>query len=195
MIDLLNTLRFNKVLDTKKIFLIALIALFILYMDFSFIFKPQIRGIGIIGPKIIKLDKDISVLNKDLAALQDLQRSGLEVKKQEESSKSKKIIYEEKMPSLLQDLSDMANNNSIKIMQIKPSKDTKLKEEVIAGVKILPIIITLELSCGYHSLGAFINALENSAQYMAVQEMKITSDPNDYLYQKVNLVLKTYVKK
>ena len=80
-------------------------------------------------------------------------------------------------------------------MQINTSKDAKVQEEVMAGERLLPVIITLDLTCGYHSLGSFINALENAGQYIDVQDMKIIRDPHNYLLQNVNLVLKTYAKK
>jgi Tfp pilus assembly protein PilO len=194
MTNLLNKLNELK-LDNKKIFLIALVGLLILYIDFAFIMKLQLQGIRALTPKIIKLKKDVDNLAKDLSWMQDLERKASKDKTQIGALKPKEIISEDKILLLLQEVSDLANMNKVKIMQINTSKDTKVQEEVIAGERLLPILITLDLSCGYHSLGSFIDALENAGQYIDVQDMKIIRDHHDYLIQNVNLVLKTYAKK
>ncbi len=193
MTNLLNKLNELK-LDNKKIFLIAFVGLLILYVDFAFIMKLQLQGIITLTPKIIKLKKDVDNLAKDLSLMQDLERKASKDKAQIGALKPKEIISENKILLLLQEVSELANKNRVKIMQINTSKDTKAQEEVIAGERLLPIIITLDLTCGYHSLGSFINALENARQYIDVQDMKIIRDPRDYLLQNVDLVLRTYVK-
>ena len=182
--------------DNKKIFIIVFVGALIVYMDFAFIMKLQLQGIRTLTPKIIKLKKDFDNLSKDLSWMHDL---GLEAGKDKAQigapDKVKEIISEDKILLLLQKVSDLANKNRVKIMQINTSKDTKVQEEVIAGERLLPIIITLDLTCGYHALGSFINALENAGQYIDVQDIKIIRDPRVYLLQNVNLVLKTYAKK
>ncbi len=194
MTNLLNKLNELK-LDNKKIFLIAFVGLLILYVDFAFIMKLQLQGIITLTPKIIKLKKDVDNLAKDLSLMQDLERKASKDKAQIGALKPKEIISENKILLLLQEVSELANKNRVKIMQINTSKDTKAQEEVIAGERLLPIIITLDLTCGYHSLGSFINALENARHFIELQDMKIIRDPHDHLLQNVNLVIKTYAKK
>lgn len=194
MTNLLNKLNALK-LDNKKIFLIALACLLMLYVDFAFMLKLQLAGIRTLTPKIIKLKKDVDNLTKDLSWLQDLEQKASKDKKQMGGLKTKEIISEDRLLLLLQEVSDLANENRVKLMQINTSKDTKVQEEVIAGERILPIIITLDLTCGYHSLGSFINALENAGYFIDLQDMKIIRDPRNYLLQNVNLVLKTYARK
>lgn len=194
MINLLNKLNELK-LDNKKIFLIVLACLLILYIDFAFIIKLQLQGIRTLTPKVIKMKKDIDFLAKDLSSMQDLERKAGKDKAQIESLRPKEIISEDKILLLLQEISDLANKNKVKIMQINTSRDKKAPEEIIAGERLSPIIITLDLTCGYHSLGTFINALENARQFIDVQDMKIIRDPRNYLLLNANLILKTYAKK
>ena len=194
MINLLNKLNELK-LDNKKIFIIVLVCLLILYIDFTFIIKLQLQGIRTLTPKVIKMKKDIDNLAKDLSSMQDLERKAGKDKAQIESLRPKEIISEDKILLLLQEISDLANKNKVKIMQINTSRDKKAPEEIIAGERLSPIIITLDLTCGYHSLGTFINALENARQFIDVQDMKIIRDPRNYLLLNANLILKTYAKK
>ena len=194
MTNLLNKLNALK-LDNKKIFLIALACLLILYVDFAFMMKLQLQGIRTLTPKMIKLKKDVDDLAKDLSRMQDLERKQSEAQKQMGALKTTEIISEDKLLLLLQEVSDIANENRVKLMQINTSKDAKVQEEVIAGERLLPVIIALDLSCGYHLLGSFINALENAGHFIDLQDIKIVRDPHNYLLQNVNLVLRTYVKK
>lgn len=173
-------------LDKKKILLIALLSFIVFYLDVALIIKLQLRGIRNASPKITKLKKDIDNLNKDLTTLQDLKNKKTEIGKAT-LLKSKKLILEEEIPSLLEYISDIANKNNIKIIKILPSREPKSDEK--------KLLITLDLSCDYHHLGSFINDLENAPDFMAVQEIKIKRDTADYLRQNVNLVLRTYVKK
>ncbi len=195
MLDLLQRLKVNKEPEKNKLIIVAILILLAICLDFVLIIKPQFRGIGAASQKMAKLKKDTSLLNKDLATMEESRREGLEAEKKAGSLPSRSIVKEEEIPLLLGNISDTANKNNVKITQIKPFRDTKQREESVAGVNILPVMITLDLSCGYHSLGSFINALENTAQFMSVQEMKITPASGDFLSQSVSLVLKTYVKK
>ena len=193
MADLTNLLHKLK-LDNKKIFVIPLIFFVILYMDFTFLMKLQLQGIRILTPKIIQLKENTVNLDKDLSMMQGL-RKKIDDKKQTGVSNIKQIISEGEMPLLLQAISDIANQDKVRIIQINTSRDTKGKEEIIAQEKLLPITVTLDLSCTYHALGGFINSLENARQFMELEDMKIMRDPRDYFLENVNLTLKTYAKR
>lgn len=189
MINLLNKIQ----LDKKKIFFIVLGSFVILYLDFVFLIGLQFKHIKNISPKIIKLKQDMENFSKELATMQDLKGKQVETK-QKALLKAKKVISEEQIALLLQSISDVANKNNVSISKILPSKAKE--ERASAGtLKLTSLLITLDLSCGYHNLGRFLNDLENAENFITVQEMKITYSSSDYLRQNVNLVLKTYVKK
>lgn len=183
-------------LDNKKLILIILIFVIFLYADFNFLLKIQLAALKTSEPKIASLKKDFDNLRKDLVKMQELKKKQIEPG-QKTLLRLKKIISSEQLTSLLQDLSNIANKNDIKIEQIKPSKEGQaLKQGKIALIdKFQPVLITLDLTCDYHHLGKFINDIEDGENYVAIQGMKIKSQPNEYFKQKVNLVLKTYVKK
>lgn len=187
MANLLNKLG----ADFQKLFLIILVGAVVIYVDYTFIIKLQLRSIGSAKTKIIKLKKDIAALNKDLALMQQSQ----DQMKQKTPLKTKIIISEDEMTGLLQRIYNLANKNNVRIIQIKPLKDPKAKEEAMGSQKVIPMAIVMNLSCIYHSLGSFISDLENAEQFLAVQDLKIVRSPGDYMRQNVTLNLKTYVKK
>lgn len=190
--------RINSVkLDGKKIAAIILVSAAVLYIDFSSLLASQLKGFGLIGPKIAKLKSDISAVHKDLAAFEKARVSGAGAQtKQKAFLKVKRIISEEQIPLLLQNISETANRHGIRVMSIKPSRETKAKEEKsFSGVKFTPLLVMLDLSCGYHQFGAFLSDLENADDFYSVHNMEIAVNPGNYLQQNVSLVLKSYVKK
>lgn len=191
-IQILNQLN----LDNKKIFMIALISVIVFYIDVNLIFKAQLKGFNKSGAEIIRLKKDLDNFKTETKKIRELESK--QVPSLKPAFKEKKIISESQFSSLLQDISKIANNNEVRILQIKPTrqalsgnKDGKVK----APDKFSTILISLELVSGYHNLGKFINGLENLESFVKVQEIKIAPQEDNYLNQKVNLVLTTYVKK
>lgn len=192
MTNLLEKLK----LYNRKIVLLAAAGLIILCLDVRFLLKLQFQKIKDASLKVVKLKADIDNLSKELVNLEDLQRRQSQLK-QGGALKAKKIISEEEMPLLLQRISDLANKNKVSITQIKPSQELKAKEKKAStgAVKFSPVLISMDLSGGYHNLGNFLSDLENLEEFVAAEEMKITRALSDYVTENVNLVLKAYVKK
>lgn len=181
-------------MDKKKIILIVSACCIVIYLDYNLILKKQLGGISALKPKITQLKQDIENLNKDLAMIEDLKAK--QAKQPEKgASRIKRIVSEGGLPSLLEEISSLANKNSVKIKQIKPLWESKKDEKVKAAQKsFAPLLIAMDLSCDYHHLGGFIGALENNEYFMAVENLRIVNEGSNFLQQKVSLALKTYVK-
>ena len=176
-------------LDRTRIFLIILVCVILVYADFSFILKTQLKSIGSITSKAVSLKKDITDLKRELEDLGKQKMPGPNL------SKAKKIVPQNQKQELAQHIYDTANNYQVKVIQLKPWADPKAKEEVFGKLRLAPIFVTLDLSCGYHALGGFINALENGKYFVAVTDMRITRNPGDFFLHRINLVLKAYAKR
>lgn len=179
--------RFN--LDNKKITLILIISVMILYLDLNFLLKAQMSGIKKSAEGVIKLKNDFKALDLGLNNMQAAKGQQKNLSK----GNVKKAISEFQLPSLLQDISKTANINNVRILQIKPTRE--VQKAGANGNKLSPVSISLDLVCGYHNLGKFINDLENNQTFIAVENFKIDASPDSSLKQKVNLTLKTYVRK
>jgi len=178
--------------DNKQMLLVVPLCLaIVIYADIISVTRLQLGVLKKITPKIIKLKKDLGSLDKGLLIMQDLKD-----KQKETLAKSKKIIPEDQIDYILQDLSIIAKNDSVKIIQMKPYREPKGKPEKGAAVpKFTPLSINVDLICDYHHLGKFINDLEMAEILFAVEAAKIMRQQDNYFQQKVNLILKTYVKK
>lgn len=182
----------NIQLDKQKRVLIIIFCVFIVYVEANYILKAQITGLKSLNPRIAHLEKDLKNLNRDLEDMRALKGNpALEAGKA--ANRAVRIINESQISGLLRDISSEANKFDVRIIQIRPGRETG--KSLIAGDKFTPTLINLDLICDYHNLGKFINSLENSPVFMGVAELKISTRTPDYLKQKVSLVIRTYVSK
>jgi len=180
----------NIQLDKQKKILIVIFCILIIYADVFYILKAQRAGLNNLDTKITRLKNDLNKLNSSLESMRVSQSKQNLAKK---IAKSINILSEGQISGLLQDISKEANKFNIRIIQMSPVRE--VKSGAGAADKSIGYLINLDLICDYHSLGQFINALENSPVYITVQELKILTQASDYLKQKIVLVLKTYVTK
>jgi len=182
-------------LDNKKLLLIAIVAIVVFYIDFSFILKVQMNSINKLNSKIKTVKQDLTNFERDYKSLQDFnKRQGMSSSAKE--VRPKRLIFEYQVASLLQDIAKSANANNIRIVQMKNSKEPQVKSDKSGAIGKFPaLFITLDLICDYHSLGKFINDLENGDVFVAVQDLRINYQEQDPNKQKVVLILKSYVKK
>ena len=179
-------------LDNKRMLIFVPICLIIIiYVDIISITRLQLVALKKLEPKITKLQKDLGALDKGLIIMRDFKN-----KHKETLARSKKIIPEDQIDYILQELSIIAKNDDIKIIQMKPVKEPQANPvKGAVALRYAPLSINLDLVCDYHHLGKFINDSENAEILFAVESMRITRQENNYFQQKVSLMLKTYVKK
>lgn len=191
--------------DKKKLAFAGIAMAVFLYVDLAFIAGAQTGALKALNKKISQIRADISDLTKDIEYVRQ--------KKDPSASQAgaKKLVQEKDIPALLQHISGLANSNGLRVMQIdsiketqKTQKSAKKTPKTKAGAKTvsvepkpsLPAIkIKMEVIGTYHKLGYFINDLENSDKFCFIDELMIGRDPADQLKQRINLVIKTYVKK
>lgn len=188
---MLNTLE----LDSKKIFLIVVVCMTFLRLDFVLLMKGQLNKVKELSKETTKLKKDLDKLQGNLSKTKDFKNKQIEVEKNIHE-KSKIIIAQSQLVELLKDISAIANQNNIQIIQIRPVRGMQIKPGTGSdgASSFLPVSITLDLLCDYHNFGKFLNDLEKSRVFTAVISLNINPRPPDFLKQRVALILKTYVK-
>ena len=182
----LENLKNNK----QRLILVALFGLLIAYADIAVILKGELAWVGSTNSKVTKLEKEIIAVHKDLVNLESRK-----AQKAKTLSQAKTIITEDQRQVAFEYIYDTANKYEVKIVQLKPSMDMKAKGETMDRIKLVPVLLNLDLVCGYHNLGAFMNALENGKYFFAVTQMRITRNSSDSFRHNVSAVLKKYVKK
>ncbi len=191
MINLLNNLQ----LDKKKIILIIIVFVAVVYLDFTFVIGRQMGNINTLGQKITKIKKDLDKLSRDLDKSKATNGKQVETS-QKPSPKVKKVLSNTEVVSLLKNISEIAKKDSVQIIQIKSSKEAPSGPgKASAADKFSPVFVILDLVSDYHHFGKFINDLENAQTFMEVQSFKINSEQTNYMQQAEQLTLKTYVSK
>lgn len=102
---------------------------------------------------------------------------------------SRKIKSKEEIPGALQNLSQLASKNGVKIEQLMPDTDrgkVLLKNKEGKYVAI-PVIIGAKSS--YHNFGRFINALEQQGIFSSVADFGLVTNPEDSNQHLLKLVL------
>jgi len=173
-------------LDNKKIILILIASLAVIYFDFNFLLKNQISRASKTKAEIIKIRNGFKSLDAGLKAMEAAKAR----EKSSPKAKEKKVIFESELTALLHDISKIANANNVRLFEIKPSRDAKKG----ANGKFAPVAISMNLICGYHDFGKFLNGLENNRVFIAAESFKIEAQPGDPLKQKISLTVKTYVR-
>lgn len=162
----------------------------ILVLYINFLLVPQVSGV--VG--------GIMRMNKAQAELRTAQTEGARIPQLRESIESfqeKVDKYEnmlpaqQEIPSLLENLSNMARDSGIKIVGITPvatAEDRPGKDQIY---KEQPILISAK--SGYHELGRFIDNLENSSRFMKVGNIQIKASSASPKKHDVELLVLTYI--
>ena len=175
--------------DKQKLIAVGLAFAVIVYVDVSFVLKGQVKALSVSKTKVAKLDMDIQSVKRDVAIVQQNQS------KEKINLKVKKLVSEGELLSLLEQVSLIAKDNGVRVSQINPQKAGRPPEK--AGQTqsaFISVLIKLDLNCSYHSLGSFINDIENSEYAVSCEDIKIIPDSSSGGRERILLTLKTYVK-
>jgi Tfp pilus assembly protein PilO len=96
------------------------------------------------------------------------------------------------IPQILKELNRIGERLKIKFVSIHP---LEREETLLPGGEesLLQIPIKLNLKCGYHQLGIFVNELESPPRFMKIRELKINTDPKNVWMHQAELVITSYM--
>lgn len=155
-------------MDDKKKIIIKISILVAVCAVSSFLLFPQLVSMEKTAKSISTLKNNIKALETDIKNLDGL-------KSELSTLTTKEAIYKYKMPpqeefsSILENLSNMASINSVKIIAIEP------RPPVYSESFYVEIPVFINAYCGYHQLGKFIDAVENSDRVMKITSLKINA--------------------
>ena len=103
----------------------------------------------------------------------------------------KTLPAEQEIPSLLETLSRMAKSSNIKISALTPVSGSGKGGETTHTYREIPILISAK--SGYHELGQFLSAMENSDRFMKVVDIDIRANNTTPRKHDVELLICTYI--
>lgn len=180
----------------KKSLLTALLAVIAVYADFTYVFRPQWNNYKRINTKLRQADVSLSQYDENSSYYKNLLLEYGRIK--DRRAEIEENVYSDvSVPLFLDGLSRLANSHEVKIMQVRPQiapADKAKGAEKALSPDFHPLFLEFDLSCSYHQLGKFLNALERNPLVEAGR-INIVSDAQDPLRQKASLTLKVYVQK
>lgn len=173
-------------LDKKQIAVFALV-----YIAIIFLLVFLVKG------RVTSFRKASRELSEGRAALKEVKEliEGADRYRQEIAQLKGRIeVYEAKLPEqrevpqLFKALDEIAGQSQIKIIAVS-SEELEEREHYQRYWR------KLTLEGGYHALGRFINRLESSDRFIKLDDIQVTSNPENLLKHKINLVVSTFVSR
>lgn len=168
--------------DRKKLALAAVAVCLALYVDFSLVLAGQMKAVAAARQKIARTRTELDGIKRDMALMNQNAGETLPVS----------LRGEDSVPEILKYISSLAADHDIKILQMVPLKSREAK--VVQSQSYLSLAIKLDLTGGYHDLGSFLSELARNEQPLFASELHIQQG-EDIMKQRINLTLRTYVKK
>lgn len=175
--------------DRQKTILMMLVGLVILVAYINFLLKPAIAGLSEINPDLSKRLQEIERAEYWIGKRPALEEQLKELKSKI-SHHGSMLSKEEEIPSLLEELSDMAHESDVAIIGIKPERIVTPEGE---GLPFREVPISIKARCGYHRLGKFISILENAERIFAVKDIEIIGKPQSPRRHDVSLIVSTFL--
>jgi len=158
-----------------------------------FVFVPQAVSVFTLFGNVGKIKSELKSARGVIKGFESL-KNNLKESGQKVESYEKKLPAEQEIPTLLENLSNMAKESDIKIVGIVPAmsyfKDDKYVNKSLIYREI-PILITAK--SGYHELGRFLTSLENADRFMKVADINIKANKASPKKHDVELMVCTYV--
>lgn len=185
----------KKIIQHKNFSVVVIGGLFLLFLiDILFIFMPQIRAFRNAGSEIAQMKQKISMGERELMDIEKL-RENLQKITSEILLEEQSFTSEDDFELLIEEISKTASDSGVKIIQIRPVRDKEEKSLRKGDTEVLiKSPIQIQAVSNYHSLGKFINKLEEADKFFRIEELEINADSSDYKKSNVSMTAVSILK-
>lgn len=181
-------------IEKNPYLVIGFIIFFIILLDYFILLRPQLILFKQANIQVGTLSRNLKTTKQDIASIEQFHKR-LTALKEKISVVGERIAQDEEMPVVLENISQLAKQSNLKILQLKPSRTEQKIVAATQGGDIYELPILIEARSGYHQLGGFINKLENDRRFMSLAGLELLSDAADSLHHDAKLVVETYILK
>ncbi len=164
------------------------ILVLILLVDFFTIISLQWYSIGKMDTEYQDLKKNIEQLQVESQRISQM-KEGLEKVRKELESMNRKIRQVGEVPSIVEDISSLANKAGVKIDQIKPQPEGRQNLVSSKTMKYYGLPIVVQATSNYHFFGRFLNSLERGDLFFTVNNLSIEAHGTDLEHHIIKLNL------
>lgn len=151
---------------------------------------PQQQALVVVQPQVKNLREQLKTTRQELA-----ERSAMEARVAELSSTYgfPAVVPppEQQLPDLLKAIGETARRHQVHFLAAKPKSDVNKLTPGPSGYLELPIFVVV--SGGYHEMGTFVDALENSSHLLRVRELAIRGNPENPYHHVGGLLLQAHL--
>lgn len=183
---------FNQFMESRdqKQRTMIVVALFgmLLAADYFILVRPVIHVFTKTTPELSAQKAKLKQIREDLGkkeVLESQRKTALEKVDQAE----KRFIPQNELPSLLEQLSKLAQNSKVRIMSLKPSDTSD------AGMEYLRVPIQISAVGGTHEFGRFLSQLEKGAIFFKVLDVQIIGGMGEDRRHRAEILIETYTKR
>ncbi len=158
-------------------------------IDYLLIMQFQLKFLQNSNAEINTLSVDTARVQADKQRVHQM-RQGLESSRTQLKAMNVKIRSVGEVPSILDDISRLANEVGVKIDQLVPRKETQ--ETLITSPEgnFYALPIDIQAHGGYHAWGRFLNRMEGANLYFSLSDLRIVGDVKDRNNQLITATLK-----
>jgi len=180
---------FNSLNDQTRYAVLGGIVFLVIVLDVIFLMVPQISGIVDINHQITKMSQDSQQVLVDRQRINQLKKN-LEISRLQFNNLNDKIRPIQEVPSILDTISSVANENSVKIDQLEPDKAHQEVLKSTPDAKYYALPLEIKAHCGYHMFGHFLNKLENGNMFFVMKDFIIQNGDKDVNSHSFSLTIK-----
>ena len=98
---------------------------------------------------------------------------------------------EQQLPDLLEEITKAARRAGVQVVGQKPQSELDRVSPGASGYLEIPLFI--EIVGGYHSIGQFLNDLENSSNLLQMRELGIVGEPENLYRHRAVVIFQAYL--
>ncbi|MFH1459126.1 MAG: type 4a pilus biogenesis protein PilO [Candidatus Omnitrophota bacterium] len=185
----------NREIKRKDQVLIAGIVIIgiIIGASFLFIFQPLLK-------QILNYNNEEKAIKAELEKVLNVAKDKEELQAEVKGIEDKIAAYEQKLsqqtdiPQMLDDLIRIGRKSNVEFVSIEPQKLEVITFKTDELKKYLKIPIDITLRAGYHEVAQFANYIENSEQFMKIDDVKISGNREEPLRHSIDLTISAFAK-
>lgn len=164
----------------------------VLLVDYFCIMRFQLGALTALSSKITVKSRELQTAKKRMRKTQRY-RDDLKKLKEKMEDINRKIKSREEIPRVLENISRIANRNSVHIERIMP--DTSVTEPILENNEgqYFSIPVVVEAGSSYHDLGRFLSQLEAEGLFWDISEFTVIVNMSDSVNHIVKLTFNTVV--
>jgi Tfp pilus assembly protein PilO len=168
----------SRINEKNQYYILGGLLIFIFLFDYFVLMQWQLRILRNLNPKISTLANDLKDANNNFQRAQQFQTEAARLREQVQKL-NKSIISKEEIPSLLENISRMAQDVGVQLDQIKPlaGLGAPILEDKDGKYYAFPIQINAR--GGYHDIGRFFNKIETAQAFLSIKNFQLVASPED----------------